>query len=31
VTIHKLKLVERLYPFEIVGSFKCNDESLNKL
>ncbi len=31
VTITGLKLVERLYPFDRVGSFSCNDEFLNKL
>ncbi|BCM93531.1 hypothetical protein IAD21_05422 [Abditibacteriota bacterium] len=31
VTILGWKLVERLYPFDIVGSFKSNDEMLNRL
>lgn len=31
VTIHRLGLVERLYPFDVVGSFRSNDETLNKL
>jgi alpha-L-rhamnosidase len=31
VTIQSLKLVERLYPFDVAGSFKSNDEALNKL
>jgi alpha-L-rhamnosidase len=31
VTITDFKLIERLYPFDRVGSFKSNDEFLNKL
>jgi alpha-L-rhamnosidase len=31
VTIYALKLVERLYPFDVVGSFKSSDEALNRL
>src|SRR5438309_845293 len=31
VTIIGFKLIERLYPFDLVGSFKSNDAYLNKL
>ena len=31
VTFYGLKLVERLYPFDVAVSFKSNDEMLNKL
>ncbi len=30
-TIRKIEVVERLYPFDLAGSFHCNDEFLNKL
>ena len=30
-TITGLKLIERLYPFDRVGSFTCNDPQLNRL
>lgn len=30
-TITGFRLIERLYPFDRVGSFHCNDEFLNKL
>ena len=30
-TIISFKLVERLYPFDVAGSFRSNDEALNKL
>jgi hypothetical protein len=30
-TITGLKLIERLYPLDVVGSFKSNDEDLNRL
>jgi alpha-L-rhamnosidase len=30
-TITNVKLIERLYPFDCVGSFKSNDEVLNRL
>lgn len=30
-TLHGLRLVNRLYPFDVVGSFRCNDELLNQL
>ncbi len=31
VTIHSFKVVERIYPFDCVGSFDSNDPLLNKL
>ena len=31
VRIRSLRLIERLYPFSMAGSFHSNDESLNKL
>ena len=31
MTIHGLKMVDRLYPFERVGNFQCNDDLLNRL
>lgn len=31
VTIHDLRLVERLYPFDLVGSFNSSDPFLNRL
>ena len=31
ITIHSFKLVERIYPFECVGSFNSSDPLLNKL
>jgi len=31
VTIHGLEVVERRYPFDRVGSFRCNDGFLNQL
>jgi hypothetical protein len=31
VTIHGFSLVERLYPFDVAGSFHSNDEQLNRL
>jgi hypothetical protein len=31
ITIHDFKLVERIYPFECVGSFNSSDPLLNKL
>ena len=31
VTITALKLIERLYPFDRLGSFRCSDPLLNKL
>lgn len=31
VTIHSLDIVERRYPFDRVGSFRCNDGFLNQL
>ena len=31
ITLTGFKLIERLYPFDRVGSFRCNDEFLNKL
>lgn len=31
VTLHALRLIERLYPFDVAGSFRCNDETLNRL
>lgn len=31
VTIHGLRLIERLYPFDIVGSFNSSDPYLNQL
>ena len=30
-TVTGLKLIERLYPFNIIGRFKSNDEELNRL
>ena len=31
VTLHGLKVVERRYPFDCVGRFRCNDDFLNRL
>lgn len=31
VTLHSLRLIERLYPFVLVGSFRSSDERLNRL
>ena len=31
VTIHGLEVIERRYPFDRVGSFRCNDDFLNQL
>jgi alpha-L-rhamnosidase len=31
LTIHELKMVDRRYPFERLGRFRCNDEMLNLL
>ena len=31
LTIHKLKMVDRAYPFERLGRFHCSDEMLNRL
>jgi len=31
ITIHDFKLVERIYPFECIGSFSSSDPLLNKL
>lgn len=31
IKIHGLKIVERRYPFDRVGSFQCNDNFLNQL
>jgi alpha-L-rhamnosidase len=31
ITIHRLQLIERLYPFDVKGSFQCSDQMLNHL
>ena len=31
MTIHGLEVVERRYPFDRLGSFRCNDDFLNQL
>ena len=31
MTVHGLKVVERRYPFDRVGRFRCNDDFLNQL
>jgi alpha-L-rhamnosidase len=31
IKIHGLKVVERCYPFDRIGSFRCNDDFLNQL
>jgi hypothetical protein len=31
VTLHEISVVNRVYPFNKAGAFKCNDESLNEL
>ncbi len=31
IKIHGLKIVERRYPFDRIGSFRCNDDFLNQL
>lgn len=30
-TIHKVDIIERLYPFDVAGSFHCDDDFLNSL
>ena len=30
-TLHGVRLANRLYPFDVAGSFRCNDALLNQL